>query len=472
MGRFDRREVVPLAVVLGFGLGLRVALSLGATGIYWPDTSLFVGSARSILADAPFRYNVFKTPLYSVFLAPFIALGGETPATGEAIVFVHHAMGLAATGVFYLVARRVFGRTVAFWSSLLFTAHTLLLFYELSALSEILFILLLAVLLHQGLMTLSNPTPGRAALVGLLNALATLTRPVAHGFVALLVVGVILAGCRARLRQALAAALVLALTYGAAMLPWLYINHRTYGYWGISLGQGLGLFSRVFMTDQADPVPDSRYPDVKEALEQTRDGGEPNPYRVIRLLRARRYSAVEMDRRMFGLAFETVRAHPWAYAVNSLRAWGRQLMVVGEDIHVCRGDTGPYPCFVKMKSSPMFPSVPAEGRRGLKEAIGWWFDVGYTRMNVLVPLAFLGFALSLFSDGIDRKSVALLAAAVVFFSGVPALVQFPEERYRLPIDALLFMFAVFSVQAVASRIRRLAPPGRGGTAAAGEGYNR
>ena len=34
---------------------------------------------------------------------------------------------------------------------------------------------------------------------------------------------------------------------------------------------------------------------------------------------------LDIDRRLLGIAVETIRAHPWAYAVNSVRAWGRAL---------------------------------------------------------------------------------------------------------------------------------------------------
>ena len=135
LASIERQDLRPLAVLVAFGVLLRVTVLLASTGILWPDTGLFVGSARSLLTDQPFSLHVYKTPLYPLFLSVFMWFG-ETHITGQAITVTQQLMGLASTLVFYLVARQVFGRTVALWSSLLFSAHTLQLFYELSVLSE------------------------------------------------------------------------------------------------------------------------------------------------------------------------------------------------------------------------------------------------------------------------------------------------------------------------------------------------
>jgi hypothetical protein len=453
----DRGDLRPMAILLAFGALLRGTLLLASSGILWPDTGIFVLSARSLLTDRPFYHDPYKAPLYSLFLSGFMACG-ETHATGWAIIVSQQFLGLASTAVFYLVARRVFGRTVALWSSLLFSAHTLQLFYELSVLSEALFVVILAILVHQTVRALGNPTWGTAAWVGLLSGLATLTRPVAQAFVVVLVAWVILANLRGQLRRALAAAAVMLVAYAATVVPWMYVNHRTLGYFGVSLGQGFGLVTRVFMLDQADPVLDTRYPDAKEALEFTRRAKSRNPYVMRRRLRSvHRYPAVELDRRLSGFALETIRAHPWEFAHGSVRNWTRQMLVVREDIHVCREDDGgPYLCSSRMtgRSSKLFANKPTAGRRPLKEAVARWFEHGYTRMNLLVPLAFAGIALSLFSTRVDRGGAALLAATIAYFTSIPALIAFPDERFRLPIDPFLFMFAVFAVAAAVSVGRR------------------
>ncbi|HSL72094.1 MAG TPA: glycosyltransferase family 39 protein, partial [Longimicrobiales bacterium] len=299
---------MPLAIVLAFGALIRTMLMLASSGILWPDSSLYMLSARSMLGPGHY-HNHMKTPGYSALLAVFMAFG-ETPAAGTLFIAAQHLLGLLSTAVLYLIARRLFGRSVAFCSSLVFTAHPLLLYYETSVLSEILFVFVLTILLHQSLPLLSNATRGRAVAVGLLCGLATLTRPVAQGFIVIITVMMIAAAFRDRWRQVVAPALLAGVTYGAVIVPWMFVNSRTYGFWGVSLGSGFGLFSRVFMVDKMDPVADTRHREAKAALEWAR-ARRHSPYLASnRLLSRYRYSVPEVDRQMFDLAFETVRAHP------------------------------------------------------------------------------------------------------------------------------------------------------------------
>jgi 4-amino-4-deoxy-L-arabinose transferase-like glycosyltransferase len=461
---FDRGDLKPLAIVLTVGALVRTIVIIGSSGILAPDSHVYILSARSMLSEKPFWHDVYKTPGYPTFLAAFMTLG-ETPETGSLIIAAQHLLGLIAVAVFFVIGKQVFGRTVAFWSSLLFSLHTLLLFYETSVMSEVLFVFLLGLLLLQSLRLLSNPTPGTALLVGVLGAMATLTRPIAQGFVVCIVVvmfGAALLRDRDHLRRAIGAALIIGVTFAAAVLPWTYVNSRTYGFWGISLGHGFGLFIRVFEIDRLDPVPDTRYPDVRRALERARARNR-NSYHVKLALRAAyRYSSRDIEQRLFGLASETVRAQPGTFAVNSFRNWGRHLLLERADIEFCPTEGGHYVCTRKTvgRSMPMFPNVPPQGRRGLREALARWFMVGYTRTRVLVPLAALGIGLCLFSRAGRTAPVVLLALTIVYFTGLPAMLQWAEERSRLPIDPLLFMFAVSSVASFIFHFSSSTPPPR------------
>ncbi|HSL72093.1 MAG TPA: hypothetical protein VK864_17730, partial [Longimicrobiales bacterium] len=293
-----------------------------------------------------------------------------------------------------------------------------------------------------------------AAVVGLLCGLATLTRPVAQAFIVFVVAIMIAAGFRDRWRQAVAAALLAAVTFGAVIAPWMFVNSRTYGFWGVSLGTGLGLFARVFMIDKMDPVPHTQYPKVKAALARARARGD-GVHGVTRQLRT---GTRDTDRAMFGLAFEAVRAHPREYARNSARNWRRLLLRERADPDICQGASGPYLCSSRAlgRSTPMFPNVPPEGRPSLKEAIAAWFTAAYTPMWLVVPLAFAGIVLSLLSARIPKPHALLLLAAILYFTAVPALIQYPEERYRLPIDGLLFIFAAAAAVAAVAWLRAAA----------------
>jgi len=51
------------------------------------------------------------------------------------------------------------------------------------------------------------------------------------------------------------------------MVPWLIVNKREFGFYGISVGRGMGLFTRAIEIDRL-PLPEvTRYPQAKEAAE-------------------------------------------------------------------------------------------------------------------------------------------------------------------------------------------------------------
>ncbi|MGB2714784.1 MAG: glycosyltransferase family 39 protein [Vicinamibacterales bacterium] len=447
---------VALFLVLACGAAVRLLLMRVSTGILSPDSDSFYRLAQAIVAGDWLTHDPFKTPLYSVFLAGFLAVA-PTATSGAVAVGVQHLLGLIATAVFFAIANKLFGLWVAVVSSLLFTTHALLLFYETSVLSEVLFIVLLALVLHQSARVLTERAPAwRFAAVGVFAGLATLTRPVAEWFVVILV-GQIVIGERAS-RRSLVAALTVGIAYTVTIAPWMFVNSRSYEFWGVGLGRGLGLFMRVFDVDKQPAMTGTAYPLVEQAIAATNHG---NAYAVRNQLNFRLgLSASETDDQMLGYALATVRARPVSFIRNSATNWMTQLLIVQEDIEVCRAREGPYLCNSRSTdmSTAMFPNVPPAGNRQLKRRVTAWFTGGYVRMWVVVPLAFVGMGYDALrrasaSDPRAKRAGILLMAAIVYFSGVPALINWPEERFRLPIDALLFMFACVGGQGVVGFLR-------------------
>jgi hypothetical protein len=62
---------------------------------------------------------------------------------------------------------------------------------------------------------------------------------------------------------------------------------------------------------------------------------------------------------------------------------------------------------------------------------------------VVAALAAFGAVAYLLSRRPEWLGGAFLAAVVLYFTFLPAFAQSPQDRYRLPIDALLFMFSFF-----------------------------
>ena len=455
MKRVNHR--VALVLVLACGAAVRLLLMRVSTGILSPDSDSFYQSAQAIVAGDWLTHDPFKTPLYSVFLATFLA-AAPTAASGTLVVGIQHLLGLIATAIFFAIGKKLFGLWVAVVSSLLFTMHALLLFYETSVLSEILFIVLLALVLHQGVRNVTERLPAwRLAALGALAGLATLTRPVAEWFV-LIVIGHIVIAERAS-RRSLLAALTVGVAYGLTIAPWLFVNSRSHEFWGVSLGRGLGLFMRVFDVDKQPAITGTAFPVVERAIATTNHG---NAYAVRNALNFRSgLSASETDDQMLGYALANVRARPLSFAWHSATNWMAQLLIEQEDIEICRAREGPYLCNSRSTdmATAMFPNAPPPGNRWLKRRVAAWFTGAYVRMWIVVPLAFVGMAYYVLrraseSDPRAKRAGMLLIAAIVYFSGVPALINWPEERFRLPIDALLFMFACVGAHAAVGFLRK------------------
>jgi hypothetical protein len=451
---FVRRDTVALVLVLVCGTVFRALMMFAAPGILSPDSNSFLISAEAMLAGDLLTHDPFKTPLYSLFLAAFMALGA-THSSGTLMVVTQHVLGLITTAMFFGLANRLFGLLVAVVSSLVFTTHALLLLYETSILSEALFVFVLALVLDLTIRALSVRVPiWRFAAIGVLAGLATLTRPVAQWFILVIAVSVATAE-RSASRRVRAIALMGAV-YVLMLLPWMYVNSQSYGFWGVSLGQGLGLFMRVFDVDKQAPIQGTAYPAVEHAIVATNRG---NAYAVRNELNFRLgFSASGSDSQMLGYALANVRAHSGSYWWNSAKNWMNQLLIEQEDIEVCRSREGPYLCNSRSAdmATAMFPNVPPSGNRRLKRRLASWFTGWYVRMWIAVPLAFIGMILYLVRRSSDSKLPGIvLIAAVLYFSGVPALINWPEERFRLPIDPILFIFGSFAAVSAGRAVARL-----------------
>ena len=149
---------------------------------------------------------------------------------------------------------------MAFYGALLWTLSPLQLYYETAVTTEALFVFVVMVLIW--VMThAAGAWPGTPALlaIGTLCGAATLTRPVAKGLVCLFAALAWWWSPRPRLR----AALLVPAAYLLVVAPWMYVNSQTYGFVGISRGEGLGLFLRAFDVDHLPPPAETAYPRVR-----------------------------------------------------------------------------------------------------------------------------------------------------------------------------------------------------------------
>jgi len=451
------RPAVAITIIVIVGLAMRLLFMLGADAILWGDSDVFIESFGSIRSGRLLEHDPHRTLLYPYFLTAFLIWSGEPPMD-QIIVGAQHLLGVITAVAFYVAGRPAFGSRVALAGALLLTVHTTQLFYELSILSEAFFGCALALCLIPIGRFVARPSIRGAGVSGLACAVLTLTRPVAELFVIvpLVLMAVMVSSWRSRL--VIGAALMA--TYLAIMVPWASVNQRQFGFFGVALGRGFGLFIRVFDIDRLEPRPDTRLPEVRAMLDHALKTTQYSPATYVRdELRRHRYSAAQADELMSQFAVETALHQPWRFAVNSAKQWALQIGGPLQDEAICASPQGAYVCSRRTQGYAREPFLNRP--RYADEPARPWV-VAYVRhfqipMSLTAALAAFGAVAYLLSSRPEWVRGAFLAAVTAYFTFLPAFAQSPQDRYRLPVDALLFMFAVFGAVQLVGRTRHEAP---------------
>jgi len=429
-----------LTVVVVAGVAVRLCLTFGTYPILWPDSYLYFFTARDQLADNFTAHEIFRTPLFPAFMAVFLS-AGETPLSGALMVAAQRLLGVAASVLVYRIGQIAFGPGVALYGALLWTLSPLQLYYETAVGSEALFVFLLVSAVFAATSALQTGSRVRYAGVGLLCGLATLTRPVAKALA--IVIATVLAW-QPRRPSVDRLALVVA-AYLVCTLPWMFVNSREYAFFAISRGEGLGLFMRAFDVDQLDVAPQTRYAVVQEVFDDLRLRRPVLHYAVRDALDYQRgYSALGADRAMFGFALEAVAEHPTRFAANTMTEWLALFLSPHRSVHICQSSFGPHLCSERSvgESHHVFSNTPFPSYGAVKVFIAWYIDGLYWLMPLLTPIAAIG-ALSWILASRPRNAVpALLAAIIAYFTIVTVIFNTVEDRYRLPVDPFIALFAV------------------------------
>ena len=451
LGSLERPRIA-LVIVILTGLLSRAFMMLGTEGILWPDSDIFLDTADAVLAGRFTDHDPFRTLLYPYLLAGFLYFGAG-PVVGALIVMAQHLLGLSASIAFFLIGRTVFGVGPALAGAVLFNLHAMQLFYEVSILTETLFVTVLGAALLAIRRLLARPSLAAAAVVGMACGALTLTRPVAQWYVLIPMAIVCLA--RRPVRQRLVHACVVGAVYAAIMTPWLAINHRQYGFYGVAIGRGLGLFIRTFEVDRLPQPTATAYPDVRRALGFAYSTGRAPGNFVHTDLRSWGYSTHQADDAMYYYALEAIREQPLRFAANTLKQWGIQLGSHLGGARICRSSSGEYLCSgrtVGYGRAP-FRNAPVEQRPAARESLVTFVRHWYVRPAVILALALFGMVAYFAKRPAPWRMALVLGLTIAYFTFVAAATQWPQDRYRLPVDALLFMFAAAGVGETVKALR-------------------
>ncbi|HEX6164267.1 MAG TPA: PA14 domain-containing protein [Vicinamibacterales bacterium] len=444
------RPGVAIAIVAVVAVAVRIFMMLGSNAILWGDSDVFIEGFGHIRSGRFLEHDPFRTLLYPYFLTAFLIWSGEPPMD-QVIVGAQHGLGVIAAVAFFLAGRVAFGSRIALAGALLFAVHTTQLFYENSILSEAFFVCVLALSLLVLIALVREPSVPRALAAGAACVALTMTRPVAEFFVVIPIAVAMLACSRWIDRVKVAAAVLV--VYAAVLLPWAALNERQFGFFGVAVGRGLGLFIRTFEIEKFDPPPDTKYPEIRDILLGAR-GTQYSPATFVRdELSRRKYSAAQADDLMYRSSVEAARARPVDFAVGTVRQWWRQLGSL-QDEQVCDSVDGEYIC---SKRTIGYAREPFLNRpRRANEPVRPWV-VAYFRhfripMHAVSVLAALGVIACLANEGRAMLPGILISLTAIYFTLLPAIGQSPQDRYRLPADALLFMLAAFGLSVAVGRL--------------------
>ncbi|MEZ5419456.1 MAG: PA14 domain-containing protein [Vicinamibacterales bacterium] len=453
------RPRTALLLILAVGVAVRLAVLAANPPVLWPDTVVFRETAREILAGQWRGHDAYRTMVYPFLLAPLLATI-QGPVVATVVVALQQGFGLLSASLLYLVFRRVMSPRAALAGALLFVVHGLQLFYELSVLTEALFIATLAVTLLAAVRAYERPSTGRMAWLGLMAALLVLVRPVAQWYVVCLVAAGLIAWRTVRPRWPAIAAMSVCVALPLA--GWMSVNLREYGFFGVALGRGMGLYTRVFTIDGLEPPPDSAHPEMRELWKMARTLRWSANRVGDELNYVRGFSSARADDLMFVFARETVLAHPVAFTLGTLRQWAVQVGEPDSGVRTCLAPGGRVLCSGRADEAPLeTPTLHGAVGQRLRRVVVDYVSRWAVPMKPVAILALIGWIGIAFARRVNAAGV-LLGLTVIYFTGVPALTQVAQDRFRLPSDGIVFALAAAGVGelvTLSARRSAAAPPG-------------
>jgi hypothetical protein len=162
-----------------------------------------------------------------------------------------------------------------------------------------------------------------------------------------------------------------------------------------------------------------------------------------------RYSTAQADRLMGDASMEAIAERPIDFALGSLRQWWRQLGGPLGDEHICADpELGAYVCSNRTigYSREPFLNRPRHAHEPLRPLVVSYFR--HARIPMHIVSAFAAFALVVLLAGFAGEfniTGLLIALTAAYMTFLPAAAQSPQDRYRVPVDGLLFMLGAFGV---------------------------
>ena len=154
-------------------------------------------------------------------------------------------------------------------------------------------------------------------------------------------------------------------------------------------------------------------------------------------------------------AVAALRTNPAAFASGTISTFGDLFFSPRNSIHFCEGRLGPYLCdpsYSRVRFPP-FPNRPLGEYVGAQGLVNWFFTHASLPAGAVTVFMAIGIFAWLRKTAGSKVPGGLLALSVLYFTSLAALFNCAEDRFRLPVDGYLFMFAALGFASLLSGAR-------------------
>jgi 4-amino-4-deoxy-L-arabinose transferase-like glycosyltransferase len=414
-----------LLLVLAVALSLRLSAVVccpwvaGDTDGY--DTlalNLINGHGFSWSDGPPYVPNLYRTPVYPVFLAAIYSVFAYPT---NAVLVAQALLGTASCGLIYLIARNFWDHGVALLASVLTAVSPFIVYYTAVRLTETLHTFLMALGLYLLVCACRRASTTLTAASGGVLGMAALCRPeVAFFPVFVAFLAVVL---RSRNQTSARALIAFLLSAHLVMLPWLLRNQSIDGRFGFlargGAATGFWLSSLPYFSfDNFSVTPGFEGKDalLEEYLQD--DEG--------------RFATGERDAQMWRAGFDRIRADPWLYLRRRLRDYSH--------LWVPSGD------YLLGTHNLSFSEAAAQGRLGLVTV-----KILLLLLTGLFPLSLALLGLWVCRQRLDQLLPLWAFPLYVTLTRIPFDIQ---PRLSLPAQPLMLTIAAAGTAWLWARLRR------------------
>ena len=136
-----KKQIKDIAIIAFVAAIARAIVFSSTTPILWPDSPAYLRAAVEIAHHGDFfPHEIYRTPLYSTFLAIFLWFFDHSPLTGSLIILAQQLTGIFSAILIYVVAGRLAQGRIPLLSGIAYALSPLALYYEMTILTESLFV--------------------------------------------------------------------------------------------------------------------------------------------------------------------------------------------------------------------------------------------------------------------------------------------------------------------------------------------